>query len=188
MYYSMIANPFTDRGLLDDPSLPEGVSFIRGAWLQWRPERPLVFRSNCDASHLPRPFMGRAIPVWSKDLLDAFGAACVDNVQAFPAVVTDRGGDQQWPGYFAINVLGLVAAADLRRSRFEKIGEYPSGLPLVEFDELVIDASRVQDLCFFRLAESPLHLIVHERVLDNLRKVAPPGGWGISSAKLKQSG
>jgi len=81
MYYSILADPFQDRGILEDPSFPDGVSFIRGALIEWVPEAPLVFRSNCDDDNLPRHYMGGALPVWSKSLLEAFKAAGVDNLQ-----------------------------------------------------------------------------------------------------------
>ena len=43
MYYSIMANPFHDRGILEDPRLPEGVSFIRGAWIDWQPHEAICW-------------------------------------------------------------------------------------------------------------------------------------------------
>lgn len=187
MHYSIIANPFHDRGILDDPALPEGVSFIRGSLIDWTPDAPLVFRSNCDAENPPRHYMDGVMPVWSAELLDAFGRAGVDNIQPFPAIITDDGEGMEWSGYFAINVVGSVAAADLSTSQWKKIGEHPTGLPLLAFQKLVLDARKSHDLLLFRLAENPLQLIVHEGVLDQLSESAPADGWGISADELEES-
>ena len=184
MYYAIIADPFHDRGILEDPSLPEGVSFLRGARIDWRPDAPLEFRSNCDARHPPRHCMGGALPVWSDALLNAFVAAGVDNLQPFPAVIVEDGGEMRWPGYNAINVLGLVAAADLTASDTLKIGERPGGLPLHGFQKLVIDPQKTRGLGLFRLGENPLQLVLRGDILDRLAESAPPEGWGVSAEKI----
>ena len=179
MYYSIISYPFHDRGIFSDPVLPENVSFIKGEWIDWVPESPLVFKSNCDQSHPPRECMGgKAIPVWSEDLVDLFHSIGVQNIQTFPAVITGDNKDQ-WAGYFAVNIMGMLAAANISASSFTEIGSYADGLPMLGFEKLVIDRSKTNDQSLFRLAENRLELIAHQRVIDALKEHAPAGGWGF---------
>lgn len=185
MFYSIKSDPFHERGIVDDPKFPDNVSFLRGSLIDWQPNEPLIFKSNCDAENPPREYMGGgALPVWSKTLLEAFQSAGVDNIQYFPAIISDDDGKISWNNYFAINVIGLVAAADLSASHYTTIGERPSGLKFVGFHEMVIDPSKTHGLVFFRLAESPLELIVHKHVIDHLKAKAPSQGWGILISEL----
>lgn len=54
--------------------------------------------------------------------------------------------------YKAVNVLGLIAAADMDKS----VATVHDGIPLidVDFDELVVDETKTRDIQLFRLAES----------------------------------
>jgi hypothetical protein len=187
MYYTIKSDPFHERGIFDDPKFPDGVSFLKGAWIDWLPQTPLIFKSNCDSENPPREFMGGALPVWSKNLLNAFQAAGCDNFQFFPAIINDDDGKVNWDNYFAINVLGLISAADLFLSKYIKISERPSGLKFLGFQDLVIDPKMVQGLPFFRLAENPLEIIVHGRILDYLSANSPSHGWGILVSELKEN-
>ncbi len=180
MYYSIEADPFNERGIIGDPKFPNDISFMRGAFINWQPDAPLLFRSNCDDDNLPREYMGRAsLPVWSKALLNEFRLAGVDNIQAFPAVVEDIDGNIKWKDYFAINVIGKVSAADLSESEYIEIGERPGGLPFAGFQNIVIDPEKARGFLLFRLAENPLELIAHQRIIDHLISTAPSKGWGI---------
>jgi len=187
MYYSIKSNPFNERGIFDDPDLPDGVSFLRGILIEWEPDAPLIFKSNCTAESPPREYMGGALPVWSKTMLKAFQSAGVDNIQKFQSVILGEDGQVKWDDYFAINVLGLVAAADLSASRYTKIGERPSGLEFVGIHDTVIDPQKTHGLFFFRLAENPLELVVHECIIDHLKANAPSRDWGILLSELKES-
>jgi len=70
--------------------------------------------------------------------------------------------------YKAVNILGLVAAADIGKS----IATPCDGVPLidVDFDELVIDLARTRGIKMFRLAESTNAILVHESLRDALLK------------------
>lgn len=185
MYYTISSDPFHDRGVLDE-DIPEDVSLMEGAWINWQPEQPIVCTSNCDAENPPRQCMGGAVPIWSAELLKAFRSFGIDNIQAFPAVIVDVDGEMKWDNYYIINVLGLVAAADLASSEYIEIGEHPTGLPYVSFEELVVSESKIQGAMFFRLAESKLKLIIHQKVVDYLSDNPPESGsWGIIVDELE---
>lgn len=81
----------------------------------------------------------------------------------------------------AVNIVGLVAAADLERSVYTA-----NGTPLihVDFDSLVIDEARARELPLFRLAECVSAKIIHERICDAFRAAkiphldfVPPEDW-----------
>lgn len=167
MFFTLQASPFYDRGIFEDPIYPNGVYFIRGKWLNWQPDKPLLYRSNCDREHPPRPAMGGAVPVWSPALLDAISATGVKNIQAFPAAIEADGEGFRWDNYLAINVVGMVSVADLNTSKFEKMQEQSGGLSL------------------FRLAENRLELVVHKHIIDRLSESSPPGGWGLLVRELE---
>lgn len=68
--------------------------------------------------------------------------------------------------YKAVNILGLVSAADMQKS----IATVHDGIPLidVDFDELVIDEQKTKGIKLFRLAESTNAILIHESLRDAL--------------------
>jgi len=68
--------------------------------------------------------------------------------------------------YKVVNVVGVVAGADLGRSVYEA----SDGVPLIDvsFDSLAIDEKRVAGLLLFRLAESLSAIVVHDRIKKHL--------------------
>jgi len=186
MYYSLIANPFFDRGIIHDPKIPENISFLQGTLLNWVPDKPLIFKSNCDHENPPRHAMTGVMPVWSDSLIKAFREAGVDNIQAFSATIKGMESEHEWNGYNAVNIVGLVSALDEKLSKGIKIGEYPNGTPFIQIKP-VLDASKIGQLQLFRLSENPLKIIVHEDVLEGLAKTSPEGGWGLQVEEIELS-
>lgn len=70
--------------------------------------------------------------------------------------------------YKAVNILGLVAAANMNKSE----AMVHDGIPLidVDFDSLVIDEKKTLGIKMFRLAESANAILVHESLRDALLK------------------
>ncbi len=187
MYCEIQSNIHQDYGIIGRPTLPDRVSFMKGMLIEYIFNAPLKYITNCPPADTPpiHYFEGHG-PVWSEKILNAFKKAGVDNFQAFPAVLMSEDGTCEWGDYYAINVLSCVAAADMEESKSFKIGKKPSGVPFVGFKDLVIDENRVQELLFFRLAESPTMLIIDEDVLKAMGPYAPAGGWGISAIPLSE--
>jgi hypothetical protein len=90
----------------------------------------------------------------------------VHNLQVYDAVIREPDGSREYTNYKAVNVVGLIAAADMARS---KATVHPGG-PVydVEFDELVIDAGKARGALLFRLAEATGSLWVHDRLRQHL--------------------
>jgi hypothetical protein len=107
-------------------------------------------------------FPGREL--MRKELVKALEDTGVDNLQTFPARITEEGAPGAIEDYLAVNVIGLVASANQKKSRSVPLatGQY--------FEHLVIDPKRAGKLLLFRLAESLVDVIVHEKVADALTK------------------
>jgi hypothetical protein len=114
---------------------------------------------------MPAYFKGR-IPFFRDDLLDVIAQAGVDNVDVYPVRIVDPDSGQTYDNYKAVNIVGLVSAADMAASAATV---HPGGPVIdVDFDRLVIDESRTGGALIFRLAESTNIILVHERLRDRI--------------------
>ncbi|OHA80393.1 MAG: hypothetical protein A2675_01350 [Candidatus Yonathbacteria bacterium RIFCSPHIGHO2_01_FULL_51_10] len=122
-------------------------------------------------------------PLMSKRLADAFVEAGVHNVEFFPAVLKNKVTGETYD-YCAFKVVGLVAAADLEKSKWES---YDNKLVAdTSFEHLVLDEVKAAGSGFlvFRLAENINALMVHEKICDailtkgiNTLKFVEPKDW-----------
>ncbi len=124
------------------------------------------------------------IPLMSRRLVSALENAGVHHLQTFETVLTNVEGSNPPPRnhYLAVNVLGLVAAADMKKSKF------PAGteetLISMDFDSLAIDEAKTMGFLMFRLAENTSAVLVHERVKNMVQEAGidtlswiPPERW-----------
>jgi hypothetical protein len=104
--------------------------------------------------------------VMTKRLLKALRDSGVDNLQSFDVVLTDPVSGGTNDRYALVNVVGVVACADLGLSQYNA----RRGTPRIDtqFDSLVIDEDRAGHLDCFRLAECISAVIVHDRVRQSL--------------------
>lgn len=128
-----------------------------GVSLDPAPTQPIVLRPNdmggwCAAY---ADYCSTPVPLVSARLRSAFEAAGVSNVEWFPTEVL--GASHEAPIYYAMNIVGSVAAVDASRSMAHRLIDAP-GADI--FDKLVLDESRVAGLSLFRLAESVTAIIV----------------------------
>lgn len=187
MFYRLKPDIYARAGVLAEPNVPGfDDTFITGAPLVGQPPTPLVFRSNFDEESPPRGFEGMTIPLWSRDFVKLLRGAGVDNFDLYEAVIESESG-MRWSDYHAANVIGIVAAANMAKSRATEILPAPGGMPFARFQNLVIDADKVAAFDMFRLAESPSTLIVSERVTRALAGTPRQGGWGITAFPVEQA-
>jgi hypothetical protein len=101
------------------------------------------------------------IPMVSQRFRDALDAAGANNVDYYPVAI--EGADQfdEFPTYFAANIVGKIAAADKSASQYTEAFGGP-GADL--FDKLVLDPKLSTDLPIFILAENLSMVIVSEKV------------------------
>ncbi|MDG9672263.1 hypothetical protein ONV78_31315 [Hahella sp. CR1] len=151
-------------------------------WYYWRigavlpspPPNPLKFtlkRLNPNAwDHSPYmpSYFRAAAPIFSDELIAALEECGVDNLDTYNLDLFDPDNGQTYTNYKVVNIIGLIAAADMQKS---DATIHDSGSPPlydVDFDSLVIDPAKAGGHYFFRLAESTNALIVHEKVKQHL--------------------
>jgi hypothetical protein len=101
------------------------------------------------------------LPLMTRRLLSALQGAGVDNIESFAAEVYDPRTGETFTDYVAFNIVGTVRAADLSQSTYQA----PDGsLVSVDFDSVVLEASRARGVLVFRLAESVNAIVVHDSV------------------------
>lgn len=111
---------------------------------------------------LPAAFINVKVPLFRDDLIEALREAGVDNIDCYDARLIDPDNGRAHTNYKAVNILGMVAAADMKKS----VATVHDGIPLVDvsFDKLVIDHQKTYGFLLFRLAENNSAIVIHERV------------------------
>lgn len=100
----------------------------------------------------------------SARLVETLRAAGVDNLQTFPAIVSDTRRDRRIDNYLVVNVIGLVSVANMSTSISRPLADVQF------FESLTIDPAKALDLLMFRLAESRGDVIVSERVAKRIQE------------------
>ncbi|KGJ92051.1 imm11 family protein [Colwellia psychrerythraea] len=124
-----------------------------------------------DKAPLPT-FLPQPVPLMRKDLLDTMRAAGVSNLDAYPAALYYPDGSRAEGEYFIVNVIGLVAAADLANSEYD--ADQPENMISMGFDSLAIDNEKAKGFLMFRLAENIAAVIVHEQVVKAVQAAGIP--------------
>ncbi len=127
------------------------------------------------------PMFNRGIVLMSEQLLNCLQAAGVDNLDDYATELFNPKTGQRFSNYRAVNIIGLVAAADLAQSDYQAHG---SPLVDVDFDSLTVDPKKSRGLLLFRLAECVSGIVVHESVKHHVEKCGiryldwlPPEEW-----------
>jgi hypothetical protein len=124
---------------------------------------------NPDASdhgpELPEYFKGH-IPLFREDLIVALRDIGVDNLDLYNAVIVDPDDGKKYTNFKAVNIIGVIAAADMGRS---SATVHPGGPVIdVEFDGFAVDERKTGGALMFRLAENTSAILMHEKVVDHL--------------------
>jgi hypothetical protein len=106
-------------------------------------------------------------PLFRDDLIEAMRSFGADNLQTFNVALQDPDNGQTYTNYKAVNVIGLISAADMAQS---EATVHPGGPIIdVDFDSLVVDETKTKGALIFRLAESTNALLVSQRLRDFLK-------------------
>lgn len=136
--------------------------------------QPLRYMLDPDYGGTPKAmYDSKANPVMRDDLVNVLTSAGVDNIQYFDAVLYDPESKKQYNNYKAFNIVGLVAAADMRQS--ELMGTSESTIGDIDFHALAIDESKCSGLLLFRLAEKVSAIVVHEKIKIAIDAAGLPG-------------
>jgi hypothetical protein len=165
-------------GLREPENLPKGLAFIHGKMITIPVDNPMIFTTNAKAGDAMIDFQDGSFPVMSKRFLEIMKASGVDNLQTFPIIIKSEEDDTIWDNYFIVNILGMIACADLSKSTYDEImpGFY-------SFDELAIHAEKAKDTLLFRLQEDPTTIIMHRSVGQYIKAQDPDKtlvGWSVA--------
>ena len=173
MYYVMTCEGIVPRTAIDEsPDVP-GSPWNDGQPIVDAVEVPLVYTLDPDYPGAMIPMYDIAEPLIRDDLLEALGAAGVDNLQTFPALILDPVTGERHANYKAVNIIGVISAADMAHSVPMNVSS--STMIDVGFDSLVLDEAKPGGALMFRLAESVNAIIVHERVKGTIEDRGIPG-------------
>jgi len=120
----------------------------------------------------PADFYDFRVTLMSGPMVETLRRAGVDNLMTYPVTIVDEETGARWP-FFAVNIIGRVAAADMVKSEWSSSHDPPQGD--VEFETLVIDPARARGQLFFRLAENLTTILVHQRIKVALEKARLTG-------------
>jgi hypothetical protein len=110
---------------------------------------------------LMMPMFDRGILLFSDELIEVLRATGIDNLQCYATELVNERTQERWDNYKAVNIVGVVEAADLAKSEYRA-----HGTPVidVDFESLAIDAAKAKGLLMFRLAESVSAIVVHASI------------------------
>ena len=181
MYYNLINDIRADfKGSLEEPeNIKRKSKFISGSTITEELPMPLVFTTDAKTGDAMVDFSKGTVTLMSERFFNLLKDAGVDNLQLFPAIVKSETDGTVWDNYFAVNVLGLIACADLDKSEYDEImpGHYG-------FDKLAINAEKAKDVLLFRLHEHSPTILVRNSVLNHIVKNDPDKslmGWTARS-------
>lgn len=173
MYYVMTCDGIFPRTTIgEEPELPRGP-WKTGQRIDYPVEQPVRYELDPDYPGVMLPMYKANAPLFREDLLKALAEAGVDNLELFPAVLRDPKTGKEYDKYRAVNVVGLVAAADFGQS--EVADGWEGGLFDTLFETLVIDEVASGEMLLFRLAESVSAIVVHENVKRTVEAAEIPG-------------
>jgi hypothetical protein len=158
------------------------LSWQRGRRFEVPPPTPVLVDLDPNFPGVMVPMFDSGILLFTKAMITAFEDAGVDNLDYYDAVVRDPATGRKYDEYRAVNIIGVVAAADLAKSTWTA----PSGSPIVDvdFDSLTLDENKIRGPLMFRLAECITGIVVHEQVKRGLEQAkipyldfTDPGNW-----------
>lgn len=155
------------------------VSEVAGApWMTGRRVEPpgevVAYKVHKDRpGNLRALYSNLAVPLIREDLLAVIQKAGVDNLQTFNAILRDPAKGAKHTNYRALNILGMVAAADLGKSTFMH-SQSLTGVDR-DFDKLEFKDDIRSDLLLFRLAESSNAIVVHQKIKKAIEKAKIDG-------------
>lgn len=101
--------------------------------------------------------------IMSRKMVNALKQAGADNLQEFATEMRNKRTGEVNNDFVTVNLIGLVSCANVSESETSELGSS------YYFHNLVIDPAKTGGLLLFRLAESQIDVLVHERVADALK-------------------
>lgn len=171
--YSPTGGDYLD--ILAYPALDGIDSWLRGSRFAKPPIEPIQLEWDPRSEGPPKALYDAVIPLYRLDLLEALREAGVDNLDCYAVEVSHPETKEITKDYSAVNIIGLISAANLRQSSFSD----PSGRGLLDmdFNGLAIDPAKAMNALMFRLAECVSGVVIHNSVKEHLES---KGGFGLT--------
>lgn len=171
-----------DRAALGNWPQFEGVNWNLGRLINRPLPTPIVIELNPEFPGIMMPMYYSGLLLFTDEMINALHKSGVNNFQYFDAIVKDTINNIDYKNYKVINIVGVVAAADLGKSQYDTHGD--AALIDTDFESLVIDPKKARGQYMFRLAESVNAIIIHEHVKKGLEDhgikyldFIPPEEW-----------
>jgi len=150
---------------------PPGVSWNSGARITAPVPQPMQVELDPENPGVLLPMYHKGVLIFSDDLITALRDAGVDNLDVYELILSDPFTGAKHRNYKVVNIVGLISAADLGRSKHTAWG---TPLIDVDFDSLVIDPAKARGALMFRLAENLAGIVVHAKVKNHLERLGIP--------------
>ncbi len=173
MYYFLSCFGPRDRDRASLTNIPQfdGVYWNLGQRITRELPSPLHIDLYTDEGDAMVPMFHAGILLMEKKMVKTLMDAGVDNLQLFTAILHDRENSREYDNYFAVNILGTIAAVDFDQSNYTAHGEPVTD---VDFEGLTIDESKTDNASMFRLAESVSGIVIHEKIKTALESANIP--------------
>lgn len=112
-------------------------------------------------------------PLMSNKLIKALTECGIDNLDIYEATIRLNRTGEIIHDYKAVNIIGLVKAADMDKSEYSTNGLNDKALFSVWFNKLVIDEAAIQNLSFFRMAENVSIVLIHKHIKEKIETQFP---------------
>jgi len=155
---------------------PRYANWMTGSRIPIEIPRPLHYAIRAEDEGTLRPyFRTPGAPLMSNDLIGVLGAAGVDNLDTYDAVIREERTGKEYRNYKAVNIVGVVSAADMGKSEYTDSGLSENERVAHWFNKLVLDENKIAGNLLFRLAENVSIVLVHKRVVDAIQASSIPG-------------
>jgi len=158
--------------LYDLPETDAEEDWISGCRFKRPPSEPVVveIRTGYEKPGL-LPYFGTP-KIMSNEFHQVLLDARVLNLDVYDAVLRSEDGSVKYHGFKAFNVIGLVSAADLSKTRFSSRNRSRS--TDASINSLAIDKGKAKGVLIFRLAEYVGAVAVHKNVKRAIEAKAIP--------------
>jgi len=163
------------------PDIPGIDSWWSGARFEQRIEEPVRCVLHPHYTDGLLPLFNDEILLMTRHLLECIRGAGVNNLDCYQAVLIDPNTGHEYKEYLAVNVVGVVSAANLSGSSVAPGSA--DRLVSVDFDGISINLEAALGFKLFRLAENVSAVLVHESV-----RQAVKGCKGFESVQFLQPG
>ncbi|HKO63823.1 MAG TPA: DUF1629 domain-containing protein [Candidatus Nitrosocosmicus sp.] len=146
----------------------EGVNWMLGGKIEKEIPAPILVELDPNNPGLMMPMFDSGILLFSDEMISVLHKIGIENFQCFDATIRDTEKNIDYTNYKVINIIGLVAAANLDKSDYNAHGG--NAEIDTDFDSLSIDNSKINGQRMFRLKESVNGIVIHEDVKNALEE------------------